>query len=780
MEATFPVAGGVLGDPIGSGKTATLIGLLDAQRKEHIQHPVPPVDVGHFIPSRATLLLVPSNLVAQWEGEIQKFLGEEAFRLLVIRSATDLRRLTVKDIVESEVVLATYKILYSGEYVERLRSLQCTRSNCLHERSFYGQPIERTLEQVRLATRDVLTKGAEEVGWTLRTRSHEERQAAAETGRTDESPLSKQEVAQRLSTLGVCKDWRELPRPVFEIFYWQRIVFDEFHELEAMDRRRCTMLSYLRAHCRWGLTGTPPTRDMVQIAELAQILRVQITDYSTPECQQFLDTFVRQNAADLPEIPVEEHMVLVRQTLEERAIYLQRVYDGKRRDLLQFCSHHCLEGNRGGLEDADWEAAGATISAGSSAGATVARLGERKCEKQKELQAQFEAERIVLVVLAHGLHGLHNAQESKAEAEAAARLRAVEADLRSVEDNELQAFLSRRPVVDGEDKAGLEGLAESAVKAVDIKRPGGAACRQVLRAIGNGNKPQLAALRAAHAAQLGRCATAAGKLLTAARSLRFLRATLRALGEASGADEQPAQRPDCPVCLEATAPEEAAVLPCAHVFHRHCILRVAAAAGASPACPTCRAPFRRCELAGLPQAADASVEPGGELVERFGSKLAAVGSTLQRIRTEHPGAKAIVFVQWRELERLVGEALEGMGIAHVRLRGPAAQRGRLITEFQEKPEPSVLLQSLENSASGANLTRASHVLLVHPMDAESPSKAVAYETQALGRVRRCGQQAPKVHLWRFVTCGTVEEEISEEHRRGFSGALAAAGGDRSS
>ena len=51
------------------------------------------------------------------------------------------------------------------------------------------------------------------------------------------------------------------------------------------------------------------------------------------------------------------------------------------------------------------------------------------------------------------------------------------------------------------------------------------------------------------------------------------------------------------------------------------------------------------------------------------------------------------------------------------------------------------------------------MLFVHPMFASSQRLAVAYETQALGRCLRVGQTKP-VYLWRFVTLGTVEEELS--------------------
>merc|ERR1719230_1483297 len=75
-----------------------------------------------------------------------------------------------------------------------------------------------------------------------------------------------------------------------------------------------------------------------------------------------------------------------------------------------------------------------------------------------------------------------------------------------------------------------------------------------------------------------------------------------------------------------------------------------------------------------------------------------------------------------------------------------------------------MLLSLEESARGTNLTSANHVLIVHPMEATSREEAVAFEMQAIGRVRRPGQLR-KIHIWRFVTTGTIEQSITEDHQR---------------
>ena len=76
-------------------------------------------------------------------------------------------------------------------------------------------------------------------------------------------------------------------------------------------------------------------------------------------------------------------------------------------------------------------------------------------------------------------------------------------------------------------------------------------------------------------------------------------------------------------------------------------------------------------------------------------------------------------------------------------------------------EAFVLLLSLEHAASGSNLTAANHVIFVHPMNADTLSSAVAYERQALARVRRVGQERAEVHVWRFVTRETVEEHMHQ-------------------
>jgi len=150
---------------------------------------------------------------------------------------------------------------------------------------------------------------------------------------------------------------------------------------------------------------------------------------------------------------------------------------------------------------------------------------------------------------------------------------------------------------------------------------------------------------------------------------------------------------------------------------------------------------------------------------KHGSKLAALVHHVRRLQAEDADCKVICFVQWEDLKRKIAAALAEFGLEHLTLGGTVWSRRSTLKRFQfDADSPQLLLLSLEDSASGTNLTASNHVIIVHPMEAATREEAVAFEMQAVGRVRRPGQLR-KIHIWRFVTEGTVEQEITEEHRK---------------
>jgi superfamily II DNA or RNA helicase len=120
--------------------------------------------------------------------------------------------------------------------------------------------------------------------------------------------------------------------------------------------------------------------------------------------------------------------------------------------------------------------------------------------------------------------------------------------------------------------------------------------------------------------------------------------------------------------------------------------------------------------------------------------------------------KALVFSQFTDFLKLLGERLDAGGIAYQTLDGstPAAERTRRVAAFQ-RGEGELFLISLKAGGFGLNLTAADYVLIVDPW--WNP----AAEDQAMGRAHRIGQHRP-VTVYRLVTAGSVEERIIALHR----------------
>ena len=69
--------GGILGDIMGNGKTVTAIAVMYHNLPTHVPLLMSMLERDVYLPSRATLVVCPTNIVTQWESEIYKCLGPE-------------------------------------------------------------------------------------------------------------------------------------------------------------------------------------------------------------------------------------------------------------------------------------------------------------------------------------------------------------------------------------------------------------------------------------------------------------------------------------------------------------------------------------------------------------------------------------------------------------------------------------------------------------------------------------------------------------------------------
>jgi hypothetical protein len=164
----------------------------------------------------------------------------------------------------------------------------------------------------------------------------------------------------------------------------------------------------------------------------------------------------------------------------------------------------------------------------------------------------------------------------------------------------------------------------------------------------------------------------------------------------------------------------------------------------------------------------------------FGAKLMKLVDILKDA-TETKREKALVFVQFDGLMEKVAEALEAAGIRFLQIKGTAHQTSTTLHKFQKggavaessskdrkssnsDDEYNVLLLKVDDeSAAGANLTIANHVIFVGPVLTPTHELHESIETQAIGRARRYGQQR-KVFIWRLLARETIDTHIYDKFK----------------
>ena len=122
------------------------------------------------------------------------------------------------------------------------------------------------------------------------------------------------------------------------------------------------------------------------------------------------------------------------------------------------------------------------------------------------------------------------------------------------------------------------------------------------------------------------------------------------------------------------------------------------------------------------------------------------------------GDKALIFTQFAEMGHLLADYLPAALDAPVLyLHGgvPGSKRQEMVNRFQEDPHaPPIFILTLKAGGLGLNLTAANHVF--HYDRWWNP----AVEKQAADRIFRIGQMR-NVQIHKFITAGTLEENIQE-------------------
>ncbi|KAJ1308686.1 hypothetical protein OPQ81_004377 [Rhizoctonia solani] len=578
----------------------------------------------------------------------------------------------------------------------------------------------------------------------------------------------------------------------------ERLVVDEYTYL---DGKAHAVVTRLKADNNWVLSGTPPIHDFAAVKTIAIFLGLHLgidddsigtsalvkkrrkeqtaaesfhsfRDVRSLEwhirrhhvAQSFLDQFVRQNVAEIDEIPSQEHIEYITLPAAERAIYLE-------------LKHHLLaiDMNVKKTKKTDGDREKRLAEAlGQSQSAEEALL--KRCS---HFDLEIDVDNAVLECEAIVAERERQLEECKKElAETLPRMQQQHA-LVLREQSEQTPFgdwvkvTREKGVGDAEatniiielmEQAGCsEGKGKVSLAAASSE---GTSKEKKVKTSGKSvPKPDTIADRAWKLREETHVLRKLVKELVArVRSHRFFLA-VRDLQQ----DRAHKKVVNCPSCGRKNLPwEDIALLSsCGHMGCEECV-RAATSMGSE----VCVLAYKNVSDDGDCNAGarDHNVvkattlgkdEPHDRDGKHFGKKLEAIMDLIQKKIPKEE--RVLVFVQFPDLMKKVAAALSDRRIPFLQIQGTANAKSKALDSFQ-KPDSKdrvLLLNVMDESASGANLTIANHAIFLSPLLTPTPHIYEAAETQAIGRVRRYGQ-TKLVHVWRFLTKDSIDTEIYED------------------
>ncbi|KAJ3358702.1 hypothetical protein GGF32_010042 [Allomyces javanicus] len=732
---------------MGSGKTIMALSLVAANPFKSVRSIVwdDPQDKDRYLVSRATLVVVRSDLVSQWVAEAQKALppGAKIVQLATIR---DYREISWDDVLLADVVIVSLSFLQNKNYEDRVTKVAKTSGRYCLPRHVYEMHSDQDM-------------------WPDRHRRwkqwSQETLSGAARAVNDRIDLHIAELRER----GRARFGPEKNKVILERVYWHRLVIDECHELSHVMGARTyhvnynlrvaeTLLFALKTRFRLGLTGTPPINHVANVVALAEVVGVRNLPGTAVDAQAFLNSHVRRNNPELEVPPVHYQTNWVNLTPAEvglMASYQQHSV----RSRLMMCNHHQIN-------DLVTAITGTTAT---SVDEVAARVQTARQDKMLSLVARgrrTQNELAPLVVRMEDLIELVPADQL-ADLPATIGLTITNDDRIEITGQDVREWLVRYVTVPDDGAGNGDDAMDEPVElpeAVDLSR--------------------VKNLSADARATARRIVALCGDLVEIQAQLRHVTAQFRFMSTVLDTIRD-AEDQACPVCMEDIHPGDPIVITkCAHVYCDACAQILLAQP--RRVCAMCRGELdgagattrmiierKRNQEGDGDQAMDGDAQDGDQEDEKeedgvdlakYGSKIKALVHFVRRVLREDPTAKLILFSQFHLLTALMSQAFSEFGIGNVKLMGGnVITKRRAVTLFRNDPDMKILFLSAEDSVSGLQLTEANHVVIVHPFLGASEAMARAYELQGIARAVRAGQER-EVTITRFVTRGTIEEELT--------------------
>ena len=581
------------------------------------------IDKFNKIYSKATLVVCPSHLTKQWETEAKKC--NKNFKILVINTKKDHEKLLFNAFMENDIIITSHQFLMNFKYYPTLHYGHITPS-CY-------DPSLRTSK----------------INFKLKTI-------------TENSDINKIKTTE-------C--------PIFEFFYFHRLILDEGHEIfgemlgnASLTKYMANWLSSIDSENYWFVSGSPFV-NMTGVENAFKFINLTLTDeadnieikyrnlthnledvavkYDIIKKKYIIDSIlnnvcIRHKKSDIEDLQIlgyDEHVEWINFTELERNIYNSKVGKTDTNSLLKLCCHPLV------------------------------------LESSKKLFGDVELD---LAVMEQKLIEHHKNQVA-------------------LYTNKLEKLLPGNPSYHMVKKNYETIVSES----------------------------------------------------------KFLLTMLEKINntDVTASDEEANV---CAICFEE---KQLSLTKCGHIYCKDCVTEWV---NKRHNCPTCKKELNMSDVFLIKKEGekeDKKVDDINPLINKYGSKLGKVILMIKALITQEK-TRIIIFSQMDCMLSLISKTLSENGIANSTVKGNVWSRNAAISKFKSGKNVSgddnkVILLSLKNSASGTNLTEASHIFFIEPIN-EKKEVCKAIEGQAIARACRIGQEQ-KIKLYRLLIKDTVEEQI---------------------
>jgi SNF2 family DNA or RNA helicase len=701
-------SGGGLVDEVGLGKTVQIItaSLLNTPRN---------VDfiTNDKFNSKATLVLCPNHLCGQWKREISSYLKKNhSFKIISILTKPHFEKYTYLDLMSVDIIIVSFTFFNNKAFTDKWVT-KFGMGNTYHRNPTFKHAIaQKTF-----------------------------------------SDMSTDLTADPFNSM-------EKKCPLFMLINWNRVIVDEFHEIYSNDvySYMRNILPHIQANYRWSVTGTPFINNDSLFNVVNFLSGFKCNDgqhiLSNPNIVDYLCTGcfrrnTKQNVQDEYKLPpMDEEMIWLKFSQTERMLYNAFISNPNNDKfdvyLRKLCCHP-------GIAD--------EIKAKVANCKTLKDI-EKIMVKHYKDAVDVQSVRI-------------NKVKRRIKKTNKLINKAIEKHQKNEEDDDDDIYADSDDEEDGVDSDEfdpylyddtIEPETENEMNnALDLEFKKDTKYVTLLRERLENNYKSLQNEQNVYNGKL----TTYNFFNNVINKLKYIeniddddsndnnRETAADTDEEEYTDEEEEEEEEiCGICMCEIEEGNVGVTICGHIYCHDCLTQWIETRSS---CPLCNKILKGGDMFKLSyekkkKIITAEEKQKHDLIQEVGTKIANL-IVLLKDRDQH----TIIFSQWDDMLHKVGKALSENGIKNVFCQGNVYQKDKAMREFNTDDKIKVIMLSSESAASGANLTKASQVILIDPVYGTREYRKDV-EHQATGRAHRLGQKN-RLKVIRFLVRDTIEEEI---------------------